>query len=335
MSDAQTEMASTGPNGIRPTTTGATTVMPALIAESAPSGAAEPTPVAEPAKSRRSSRPDASSIQVDAKQPQASEQARAASVTDITFGAHDSGKREVQRVFYKFNDYAVFLSANEVRVHYSDVDATKNEQIGKIAELVAARQRLQYLADRPGLGARYHPQIADALFLALQDKKDCAKLVLDEALKDIQEIRAREGRMSYLKFAVGLGIGLSVPLFAFAQGFFDRAQMLPVLAAAGAGSIGALLSIAIALRGRTVAIDGDWQTNLVDVTIRLLIGVISAAALFLLLSSGMVPNVQLGEVKLAGSASNWQIALVIGFLAGFVERLLPDLLEKRPANPNK
>jgi hypothetical protein len=279
--------------------------------------------------------PEADTIRLDDGQPPTLEQARPRTVADIKHGAQDSANAEIQRVFYKFKDYAVFLSANEVRIQYSDVDNMKKEQIGKVAELIPLRQRLQYLASEPSLGARYIPQIADALFLALQDRKDCGKQVLDDALKDIQEVRARAGRITYLKCAVGLGIGLSVPLFMFGQGAFQKAQVLPLLTAAGAGSIGALLSIAIALRGRTVATDGDWQTNMVDVTIRILIGVISAAVLFLLFSSGIFPSLQIGEGKVSATTITWQIALVIGFMAGFVERLLPDLLEKRSATPNK
>jgi hypothetical protein len=62
---------------------------------------------------------------------------------------------------------------------------------------------------------------------------------------------------------------------------------------------------------------------------------ISAAVLFLLLNSGIIANISAGGVPLTGSDMNWQVALIIGFAAGFLERLVPDLLEKRapPVKP--
>jgi hypothetical protein len=98
------------------------------------------------------------------------------------------------------------------------------------------------------------------------------------------------------------------------------------------GAGGALLSTAIALRARSVAIDGDVLSNAVDSTVRIMIGVISAAVLFLMLSSNLLPNVSVAAMPVFKPESiTWKIALLIGFAAGFLERLVPDLLEKRLA----
>jgi hypothetical protein len=65
---------------------------------------------------------------------------------------------------------------------------------------------------------------------------------------------------------------------------------------------------------------------------------ISAGVLILLLNSGIVSTISAGGVALNGSAMTWQLALIVGFAAGFLERLVPDLLEKtvppsKPAAP--
>jgi hypothetical protein len=61
---------------------------------------------------------------------------------------------------------------------------------------------------------------------------------------------------------------------------------------------------------------------------------ISAAVLFLLLSSGVVTSINAGTVPLTGGNIPWQVAIIVGFAAGFLERLVPDLLE-RSALPSK
>ena len=89
-----------------------------------------------------------------------------------------------------------------------------------------------------------------------------------------------------------------------------------------------LLSIAIAIRGRTIVIDGNRQAKIIDAALRVLIGAISAAVLFLLLNSGGLVELHFGQAKIVGPDATWQGTLLVGFAAGFVERLVPNLLEK-------
>ena len=104
--------------------------------------------------------------------------------------------------------------------------------------------------------------------------------------------------------------------------------------AAKAGLIGAAFSIALAIRGRTVALDTELLDNVTDGTLRLLIGVISAGVLLLLLACGILPSLKIGDAQFGGSALTWQMVLVIGFVGGFLERFVPDLLEKKNSQGN-
>ena len=104
--------------------------------------------------------------------------------------------------------------------------------------------------------------------------------------------------------------------------------------AAKAGLIGAAFSIALAIRGRTVALDTDLLDNVTDGTLRLLIGVISAAVLLLLFTSGIVPSLKIGEADFKPGGLTWEMVLIIGFVGGFLERLVPDLLEKKNSQSN-
>jgi hypothetical protein len=46
------------------------------------------------------------------------------------------------------------------------------------------------------------------------------------------------------------------------------------------------------------------------------------------MQAGILPKLQIGEGTASGQTLVWQAVLVVGFLAGFSERLVPDLLAK-------
>ena len=96
-----------------------------------------------------------------------------------------------------------------------------------------------------------------------------------------------------------------------------------------AGLLGAAFSIALAIRGRTVALDTELLDNLTDGTLHLLIGVMSAKVFLLLLGCGILPPLTIGNANFTGTSLTWQMVLVVGFVGGFLERLVPELLEKR------
>jgi hypothetical protein len=41
-----------------------------------------------------------------------------------------------------------------------------------------------------------------------------------------------------------------------------------------------------------------------------------------------VPNIKIGEAPISGKDMSWQVVLIVGFLAGFIERLVPGLLDR-------
>jgi hypothetical protein len=46
----------------------------------------------------------------------------------------------------------------------------------------------------------------------------------------------------------------------------------------------------------------------------------------LLLSCGILPSLKIRDANFSATTLTWQMVLVIGFVGGFMERLVPDLL---------
>jgi len=261
-------------------------------------------------------------------------------VAAIVAGARDSGGEKIDCVYFKRLDYAIYRRGTppQIVVAYSDIAATADQQIVAISPLLPLRDHLIRLIDDlpPKAQEHYRAQIADALRLGLEQQIAPAQALLAEAVDEALAAQARRGRLVYLQWT-GLAIVPALILILWGGSYVQaHAGVHLLVMAAGAGALGAVLSIAIGIRKRTVAIEGDWRSNAVDAAVRVGIGMISAAVLFLLLNSGILVTINAGGVALTGSDMNWQVALVVGFAAGFLERLVPDLLDRAapPSSPN-
>lgn len=100
---------------------------------------------------------------------------------------------------------------------------------------------------------------------------------------------------------------------------------------AAAGAVGAFFSIALAIRGRTILTDLLRTSNLMDAVLRITIGFIAGAVLMALIEAGMI-DFYLGG---ADGPESTLALLIAGFVAGFSERLVPDLLAKAGAKPSE
>jgi hypothetical protein len=250
------------------------------------------------------------------------------SVSSVRVGREDARGVTIDQVYaVKVGRYAVYRARDRVMVHFADDPAVADEQRMRLHELAGARARLAMLTAGLDKSATYYDgEIAHALQLTLDGEGEKANEIMIQITVRAEAERARRGRIQYLlcglataaAFLVLLGVGYAGVTFA------EPANNL-WLAAIG-GTIGAVFSMSIAIRSRAVAFDLDRNANIADGALRILVGVVSAGVLVLLMATDIVPKLQVGGGALTGEAATWQTILLVGFIAGFLERLLPDIL---------
>lgn len=258
------------------------------------------------------------------------------SVADVSKGTEDIEGRRVEEVYARKGapkGYAVYkVKDGDVWVQMSDDAEGANVQRTALGKVSILRWDIDRLADDWKREAHYHRELAAGLQLALQGNEQEAQDKLTRVLDALRQERAIAGRVQYMVYAALTALALLCVLYVFSESVYPFTTPSTNVWLAGKGGLmGAFLSIAISIRGRTVALDNDSMSNALEGAVRLSIGVIAGGFLLLALGSGFLTRVVAGDitgVASGGQIANWQAAVILGFLGGFVERLVPNLLDK-------
>ena len=251
----------------------------------------------------------------------------------------DMAGRDIKEIYGKVSaKYAVFRSGGRVRVQYADDDAKGVEQRAALSPLLPIRGEINALFDgwsnaswftkrRGALEEGLNSRIADAWIVALQGDAPTGLTLLTAVRDDLKAERESIGRLEYLLMAVGAGVAavvlasiLRAGSFGCVERYFDDNHTLLAVAL---GVLGALFSIAMNITSRAIHTDLRRRDNLVDATLRIGVGAVSAVILYALLKGGIV-KISLGTTDLMPDGG--AISVVIAFLAGFSELLVGKVL---------
>lgn len=151
----------------------------------------------------------------------------------------------------------------------------------------------------------------------LRDEQAEAEALFERAKQRGIRIRRAGGRLRYLVAGVGAGGAMMLTLVAV---LLWLPSVAPMTWVASFGALGAFFSMSLGLRQLTVDIDDPWFMTVASGATRVGIGAVAAVAIVTLIRGNLVLGV-LADLDAFGFQA-------LGFLAGFSERFVPNVLAR-------
>lgn len=264
-------------------------------------------------------------------------------VEDVKLGAADHSGYDITCI-YALNppDYAIYGTKIRTCVQFADDPVLARQQRSAMSACSPLRGQINGLIDgwrgggRRSRGHRvadYDRRVADALVMGFEGSVANTLALLTEIRNDIVAERRSLAQSDYLVTAV-LAVATLLLLFVCIRlgvnnTAYAHASWNAALTGASGGTLGAFFSIAVGMRSRTVLVDIQKWDNRRDAILRVIVGTIGGGILICLFLTKLVTALNIDSTTLAaGDGLGGLTSLVIGFLAGFSERAVPDMLER-------
>lgn len=272
------------------------------------------------------------------------------SVNDMMPGGRDLNGRHIVDIYSRQSDrYVVYQTDDRVVVAYADDPLVQRIQRKRLAVLAVLRSQIDgtlapwrvksWKWSRLAITARqYDMRVYPALVEALEGRPDLGQAILQQVKADITGEMSSRARLAYVIWSIASALALLAACLlidAIVQNLSGADPLLPehsrrlLLVGVCTGVLGALYSIAMRIKQREFESDLRRLDYVTDSFVRLSLGAIGAFILGCFLVSGAIEIHFAQDVTPSAdpTKSNFiYLVLIAGFAAGFIERLVPDLL---------
>lgn len=276
-------------------------------------------------------------------------------VADICRNKLDAAGAMIEQVYIKVSGlYAVYRTDERVVIQFADDETQGGAQRKCLSELSVSRGAVDSLLDdirhhrpRQKRARRYEHRLADALTLALQGQANQASTEVESLKQDLLEERKSDARLAYLATSLGVGAGLILLIALLSSSLFNfgiagsRASVTTSMwFAAAIGTVGAFFSTVLAIRRREIEPRISTRDTIVDAGLRMVVGALSGVLIYVLIKAGAF-GLSIGRAHIddgqdfSSVGTRWLLVLLVAFVAGFLERLVPDMLAKASASEAK
>ena len=298
---------------------------------------------------------DAPTARLAPVQPASPASADAFPLSSLKIGAPDKRGRTVTDILWAVQDFKIYKTDKGISPQFSDDPeqarqqrqdymalgpelADLNQQINLLktgwGRMLAWLARKFGMSDDPRL-AYYERETSRGIAQALSGQPDEGRTTLADLSARISKRLSNILRVLYfsicvvatLEIAVGLAIYTKTMTAPETETLLGL-NVFELCVAAVMGCLGALLSTAIGLRSLAIDPAATLTINITYAVQRMLVGVLGAVVLHISLKSGIVSNL-LGTTASAPMETDTTYKLAfVSLLAGFSERLVPNLLDR-------
>jgi hypothetical protein len=268
---------------------------------------------------------------------------------DLKCGAPDKLGNTVQEIMWMGAHYAVYCSDKGIYVHFSDCPEIEKEQRARFSKICPELCELRYLtaqmhgwqpwAPRHPQHSLYEHNMAQALMLMMESQEAPAKQIAEQALAMAVRRVTNDNTIRYVRACLILGgfcVAIGALMLWLLAGQAQAARWSPYVLGGMFGALGAIFSIVTRLEAFELKPCNESRMNYWMSATRVLIGVMSAIALLLFADTLMTDL--LGKLTGTDGAKHvtdigkdvvlWPAVAVLGFIGGFAERLIPNILRQ-------